>query len=61
MRQAFARHPVISATLLGCALLGAAIGYFWLSADWSVARRVVAGAVAGAGVGILVTGTKIFD
>jgi hypothetical protein len=61
VRQALARHPVIAATLLGCALLGAAIGYFWLSGDWSAARRIGAGAVAGAGIAILVTGTKIFD
>jgi hypothetical protein len=51
---------VISAVLLGCTLAGALAGAWWLSGDWSLARRVAAGAVAGAGVGLLVTATKLF-
>ena len=61
MRRALARHPVLAAILIGCTLLGALLGFYSLSGEWSAARRIAAGAVAGAGVAILVTGTKIFD
>jgi len=52
------RHPVLVGTLVACTLLGAALGYFWLTQEWSVARRLAAGALGGAGSGLLVTGTK---
>jgi hypothetical protein len=55
------RHPVITSVLLGCTLLGALLGPLLLTADWSLLRRVVAGAVAGAGTGLLVTATKMYD
>jgi hypothetical protein len=54
------RHPVVSAVLLGCTLAGALAGAWWLSGDWSLARRVAAGAVGGAGVGLLVTATRLY-
>jgi hypothetical protein len=53
------RHPVITATLLACTLAGAVLGFYLLTGDWSAARRIVAGAVAGAGVGLLMTATKM--
>jgi hypothetical protein len=53
------RHPVIVAVMIGCTLLGAALGAAYLTADWSLVRRVAAGAVAGAGVGLLMTATKM--
>ena len=56
---ALRRHPVITATLLGCTLLGAVLGFYLLTDDWSVARRLAAGALAGAGTGLLMTGTKL--
>lgn len=52
------RHPVIVGTLVGCTLLGAALGGFGLTEEWSVARRIAAGALGGAGCGLLMTGTK---
>lgn len=55
-----ARHPVITATLLVCTVGGAIAGALYLSGDWSLARRIAAGAVAGAGTGLLVTATKLF-
>jgi hypothetical protein len=58
-RNALARHPVITGTLITCTLLGAGLGYYLLTGDWSAARRIAAGAVAGAGVGLLITGTKM--
>ena len=54
-----ARHPVISAVLAACTLAGAAAGIALLDADWSVARRALAGCVGGAGVGLLLTATKM--
>lgn len=59
-RARIARHPVISATLLVCTVAGAVAGVVFLSGDWSLARRIAAGAVAGAGTGLLITATKMF-
>jgi hypothetical protein len=53
------RHPWITGTLLVCTLAGAAAGFVWLSGEWSVARRLAAGAIAGAGFGFLLTATKM--
>jgi len=61
MRELLRRHPVISAIFIGCTLLGAALGYALLSDDWSVARRILAGTIGGAGVGLLITATKLID
>ena len=53
-------HPVISATLLATTVLGAALGAWLLTGEWSLARRLAAGAVAGAGTGLLITATKLY-
>jgi hypothetical protein len=55
------RHPVITATLVVCTLVGAGLGFALLSGEWSSARRIAAGAAAGGGVGLLRTATKMFD
>jgi hypothetical protein len=55
------RHPVITSVLVGAALLGAIVGLAVLDTDWSLARRAAAGAVAGGGIGFLMTATKLFD
>jgi len=54
------RHPVISATLVATTALGAVLGAWLLTGEWSLARRIAAGAVAGAGTGLLLTATKLF-
>ena len=54
-------HPVITGTLLVCTVAGAVLGFALLSGEWSSARRIAAGAVAGGGVGLLLTATKMFD
>lgn len=51
---------MISSVLLGCILGGALAGGLLLGDDWSILRRLAGGAVAGAGVGLLVTATKMF-
>lgn len=55
------RHPVITGVLVGCTLLGAALGPVLLTEDWSLLRRVFAGGFAGAGIGLLVTATRMLD
>jgi len=59
LRGFVAQHPVITATLLGCTVIGAVLGVALLTGEWSVPRRLFAGAVAGAGAGLLVTATKM--
>jgi hypothetical protein len=54
------RHPVISATLVATTALGALLGAVYLTGEWSLARRIAAGAVAGAGTGLLLTATKMY-
>lgn len=57
----FARsHPVIAGTLAATTLAGAVAGAFLLTGEWSLARRILAGALAGAGTGLLLTATKMF-
>jgi hypothetical protein len=53
------RHPVIAGTFVGCTFAGAVLGFYLLTDDWSIARRLAAGALAGAGTGLLMTGTKM--
>jgi hypothetical protein len=53
-------HPIVTAVLLGCTLLGAILGAVYLSGDWHLARRLAAGAVAGAGTGLLLTFNRFY-
>lgn len=52
-------HPIITGTLVTCILVGAAMGFGLLPEEWSLARRIAAGAFAGGGVGLTVTATKM--
>jgi hypothetical protein len=54
------RHPVIAATLVATTALGAVLGAVFLTGEWSLPRRILAGAVAGAGTGFLLTATKMY-
>jgi hypothetical protein len=54
------RHPVIASTVVATTVLGAVLGALLLTAEWSLARRIAAGAVAGAGTGFLLTATKMY-
>ena len=53
------RHPVVSGVMLGCILAGTVSGPLYLPEEWSLIRQLAAGAVAGAGTGLLVTATKM--
>jgi len=54
------RHPGVSATLVATTLLGAAAGALFLTGEWSLARRILAGGIAGAGTGLLLTASKMY-
>jgi len=58
-RATIAAHPIIFSVIAGCTALGAVLGVFLLTGDWSLGRRLAAGVVAGAGVGILITAPRI--
>lgn len=55
----FRRHPVITGVMVGCTVLGAIFGPAWMDADWSLLKRVLAGALCGAGIGILITAPRM--
>jgi hypothetical protein len=52
-------HPGIASVMLVCTLGGAALGFALLGAEWSVVRRIAGGAVAGAGIGLVITATRM--
>lgn len=56
---ALARHPLITAVVVLCTLVGSVAGAILLDADWSLLRRMLAGGVGGAWVGLLFTATKM--
>jgi hypothetical protein len=59
IRGWLAKHPIICAVVVVCIAIGAALGATLLTGEWSLARRIAAGAVAGAGVGLLITAPRI--
>jgi hypothetical protein len=56
----FRDHPVLWAIVAGCVVAGVAAGVGWLPDDWSLVRRLLAGGVAGGGVGFLIVATRLF-
>ena len=58
-KAAIAAHPIISGVFISCISIGAVLGVFLLTDEWSLARRIAAGVVGGAGVGILITAPRI--
>jgi hypothetical protein len=58
-KAAIAAHPIIFGVAITCISIGAVLGVFLLTDEWSLARRIAAGAVGGAGVSILITAPRI--
>ena len=56
----FREHPVLWALVAAGVVAGAAAGVVWLPDDWSLVRRLLAGGVAGGGVGFLIVATRLF-
>ena len=52
-------HPVITAVMIACTLIGAGMGFAMLPEDWLLLRRIAGGALAGAGTGLMLTATKM--
>jgi hypothetical protein len=58
-KAAIAAHPIIFGVIIACISIGAVLGVLVLTDEWSLARRIAAGVVGGAGVGILITAPRI--
>ena len=58
-REVALRHPVIVGVLVGCTLVGIGAGIVWLPPEWTIVRRVLGGAVGGAGCGLICTAPRI--
>jgi hypothetical protein len=58
-KAAIAEHPIIFGVIIACISIGAVLGVLVLTDEWSLARRIAAGVVGGAGVGILITAPRI--
>ncbi|MFV1978201.1 MAG: hypothetical protein ACC649_02505 [Myxococcota bacterium] len=54
-----AAHPIIFGVIIACISIGAVLGVLVSTDEWSLARRIAAGVVGGAGVGILITAPRI--
>ncbi|MDX1648260.1 MAG: hypothetical protein R3263_00265 [Myxococcota bacterium] len=52
-------HPVVTAVMVLCTLTGALLGPELLTEEWSLARSVLAGTLAGARTGLLLPATKM--
>jgi hypothetical protein len=52
-------HPIIFGVVIARISIGAVLGVFVLADEWSLARRIAAGVVGGAGVSILITAPRI--
>ena len=53
------RYPVMTGVMLGCTALGALLGVWLLTEQWTVWRRLTAGGVGGVGVGFLIIATNL--
>jgi hypothetical protein len=53
-------HPLLTASLVAAAAAGMVIGVVYLPAEWALARRLAAGAIAGAGSWLLVAFVRFF-
>ena len=60
LAQLVRRHPVIGAIFVLCTLGGALLGALYLPEEWSSARRLAGGALAGAGIAVFLTVTRLF-
>jgi hypothetical protein len=60
LRTLLRDHPIVTAVLVGCTVLGAILGGVFLSSDWHLARRLAGGAVAGTGIGLLITFNRLY-
>ena len=50
---------MVSALIVSPATLGAVLGGLYLPPEWSILRRVAAGALSGAGIGFFIVATRL--
>ena len=58
-KAAITAHPIIFGVIIACISIGAVLGVVLLTDEWSLARRIAAGVVGGAGVGLLITAPRM--
>ena len=51
-------HPYLTALVVGCTLIGGALGVVLLTQEWPLWRRIAGGLLAGVSVGLLMTATR---
>ena len=59
LRDVARANPFVTGVLVVCLVVGVALGITVLPPEWSIARRVAAGAVSGAGVGLMITAARM--
>ena len=52
-------HPWITAFNLMCLCIGLTMALTHLPAEWSLARRLTAGAISGLGIGLVITANRM--
>jgi len=52
-------HSTQVAAIGACVLIGAILGYWLLTGEWKPVRRIFAGCVSGAGVGLILTAWRM--
>ena len=53
------QHPVMTTVLVACVVTGAVLGGLYLTPEWSLLRRVSAGALAGGGAAFFALATRV--
>ena len=53
------QHPVMTTVLLSCIATGAVLGGLYLTPEWSLLRRIAAGALAGGGAAFFALATRV--
>jgi len=57
--QALREHPWITAFNVMCLCIGLILALKHLPAEWSLARRLTAGALSGIGIGLMITANRM--
>ena len=53
------QHPGMTTILVVCTATGAVLGALYLTPEWSLIRRVAAGALAGGGAAFIALATRV--
>lgn len=53
------QHPVITGVMVSCTLLGMPVAVLLMGDTWSLAQKLIGGALAGAGCGLCIVTPRI--